>query len=92
MFNILSSFSRIHADVFCSKIYAHVNKYQVMRIVPQETNHFNDNWISDADRFIYAGLYHSDRLKYPIIKKNGFWHKISWKEVFTNIAFFFNKS
>jgi len=57
-----------------------------MRVVPKENEEVNEVWISDRDRFSYEGLYHSDRIGAPILKKNGKWVEITWDEAL-NIAY-----
>jgi NADH-quinone oxidoreductase subunit G len=56
----------------------HVRNNQVMRVVPRENEETNETWISDRDRFSYQGLDSDDRLRAPMIKRNGIWHETDW--------------
>jgi NADH-quinone oxidoreductase subunit G len=76
---IQNSFISCH-DCVGSNLYVHVFKDKVIRVVPKRNELLNETWISDRDRFSYEGLYSKDRLKYPMIKKNGEWKNASWNE------------
>lgn len=76
----LNQFAGIAAhDCVGSNIYAHTYQKKVMRTVPRENETVNETWISDRDRFSYAGLYSNDRLQTPLIKKNGEWQETDWQ-------------
>ncbi|MGD8930949.1 MAG: NADH-quinone oxidoreductase subunit NuoG, partial [Chromatiales bacterium] len=49
-------------DSVGSNLYLHVRGNQVMRVHPRDNESINECWISDRDRFSYAGLYCHDRL------------------------------
>jgi len=66
-------------DAVGSNIYFHVKANRVMRIVPQENEAINEVWISDRDRFSYEGLYSTDRLQTPMVKREGQWHSVDWE-------------
>ena len=66
-------------------MYAHVRNNQVMRLVPKENEEINETWIADKDRFSYLGLYTKDRVKNPLIKKDGRWFEFSWEEALTDV-------
>ncbi|MDP1707588.1 MAG: NADH-quinone oxidoreductase subunit NuoG [Gammaproteobacteria bacterium] len=65
-------------DSIGSGLYVHVRDNQVMRVVPRENEETNETWISDRDRFSYQGLDSDDRLRAPMIKRNGIWHETDW--------------
>jgi NADH-quinone oxidoreductase subunit G len=65
-------------DSLGSNINLHLRGNRVMRVHPRENESINETWISDRDRFSYEGLYSSDRLTTPLIKKNGEWNAVSW--------------
>lgn len=67
-------------DCLGSNIYLHVANNIVMRVVPKITEDLNDVWLSDRDRFSYEALTHDDRLRKPMISKNGSWTFIPWVE------------
>jgi NADH-quinone oxidoreductase subunit G len=76
----LSQRSTIAAhDAVGSHIYAHVIHNEVKRIVPKDCEAINETWISDRDRFSYEGLYHSDRVLNPKIKRNNKWETVDWQ-------------
>lgn len=54
-------------------------QHVVMRVTPREHEAINECWISDRDRFGYEGLYHTDRVLKPRMKKNGQWVEVEWK-------------
>ena len=56
-----------------SNINVHTRDGKVMRVVPRENFAINEMWLSDRDRFSYQGLYHADRLAYPVVKLDGQW-------------------
>ncbi len=54
---------------------------RIMRVVPFENEEINECWISDRDRFSYAGLYVEDRLSAPMIRDaQGNWQETSWAD------------
>ncbi|WP_298050156.1 NADH-quinone oxidoreductase subunit NuoG [uncultured Paenalcaligenes sp.] len=65
-------------DSIGANIVAHTKMDKVLRVVPFENDEVNECWISDRDRFAYAGLY-QDRLEHPMIRENdGTWREASW--------------
>lgn len=84
---IQKSFVSYH-DCVGSNLYVHVAKDKVIRVVPKRNDFLNETWISDRDRFSYEGLYSSDRLNLPMLKKNGEWCVVSWEDAF---CFVFDK-
>ena len=43
-------------DGFGTRLYGHVLRGQLMRVVPQPCEEINETWIADRDRFSYQGL------------------------------------
>ncbi len=66
-------------DCVGSNLYAHARYGTVMRMVPRENVNINETWISDRDRYSYEGLYHADRVKTPLIRKNNHWQETDWQ-------------
>lgn len=66
-------------DCVGSNLYAHSLRGKFMRVVPRLNDSVNECWISDRDRFSYAGLYHPDRLRRPMVKENGEWLEVDWE-------------
>ena len=67
-------------DCVGSALYAHVLRGRVRRIVPRENEAVNETWISDRDRFSCEGLYASDRLQKPLVRRNGRLIETDWRE------------
>ena len=67
-------------DCVGSALYAHVLRGRVRRIVPREHEAVNETWISDRDRFSCEGLYVEDRLKNPLVRREGRLIEVGWDE------------
>lgn len=67
-------------DSIGSNLIIHVKNNEVKRVVPGENESINEVWISDRDRFSYESIHHKDRLRFPMIKKNGKWLTVDWEE------------
>jgi NADH-quinone oxidoreductase subunit G len=65
-------------DAVGSNIRLHVRRGQVMRVHPRDNESVNETWISDRDRFSYAGLNGEDRLRTPLVKRDGVWVEVDW--------------
>jgi NADH-quinone oxidoreductase subunit G len=66
-------------DGFGSRLYGHVLRGQLMRVVPQPCEEINETWIADRDRYSYLGLDAADRLTTPRIRaSNGSWLDTDW--------------
>ena len=51
-----------------------------MRVLPRDNESVNECWLSDKDRFAYEGLNSEDRLRTPLIKRDGQWQACNWQE------------
>ena len=69
-------------DCVGSHLSVDVRGNKVMRFLPRENEEINETWISDRDRFSYAGLNSDERLRAPMIKKDGKWHEVDWTTAF----------
>lgn len=78
-------------DCIGSNLFLHVKDDTIFRVVSRENDKINEVWISDRDRFSYEGMYSSDRLQVPLIKKFGNWQEVSWQEVFSFVFGILNK-
>lgn len=58
----------------------------VFRSVPRENESINETWMSDRDRFAVEGMYHSDRVYKPLMKKHGEWVEVEWEYALDAIA------
>jgi NADH-quinone oxidoreductase subunit G len=73
-------------DAVGSNLHVHVRRNQVLRVAPKENEAVNEVWIADRDRFSYQGLYAEDRLRAPMIKKDGTWQECDWETALTFAA------
>jgi NADH-quinone oxidoreductase subunit G len=69
-----------------SNLFVHTHNGRVIRVVPRENESVNETWISDRDRFSYAGLDADDRLRQPRIKVDGIWRDAAWEEALERCA------
>jgi NADH-quinone oxidoreductase subunit G len=73
-------------DCLGSNINYHVNNGQIKRAVPRNNPSINSIWLSDRDRFSYTGINSQDRLKYPLLRRDGKWQSVSWQEAISFIV------
>jgi len=73
-------------DCLGTNIYFHVRRNEVMRVVPRENETINETWISDRDRFSYAGINSESRATMPRIKRDGHWQTVDWETALTFAA------
>ncbi|MEJ2553691.1 MAG: NADH-quinone oxidoreductase subunit NuoG, partial [Gammaproteobacteria bacterium] len=66
-------------DCAGSNIYLHLRRGEVMRVLPQENEAINETWISDRDRFSYEGLHSGQRLRTPMLRRDGQWQETDWE-------------
>ncbi len=57
---------------------------EVMRILPRNNDHVNEEWISDKTRFIWDGL-RTQRLDRPYVRRDGKLAPASWADAFAAI-------
>jgi len=67
-------------DGLGSNLVVQVKQNKVMRVLPLENEAVNECWLSDKDRFSYEGVNSEDRLRRPMVKKNGAWEEVDWEE------------
>lgn len=65
-------------DAVGSNLYLHQRSGRIMRAVPRENESINETWIADRDRYSCFGLYSGDRVRTPLIKRNGVWEEADW--------------
>ena len=58
----------------------------IKRVMPRQNEQVNEIWISDRDRFVHHFADAPDRLKRPLIRKNGQLTEASWDEALTLVA------
>ncbi len=59
---------------------------EIMRTRSRENRDVNDIWLCDKGWFGYEFAYHPERLKTPLIKRNGHFEVADWEEAFSLIA------
>jgi NADH-quinone oxidoreductase subunit G len=67
-------------DGLGSNLVVQVKQNKVMRVLPLENEAVNECWLSDKDRFSYEGVNSEDRLRRPMVKRNGAWQEVDWEE------------
>jgi NADH-quinone oxidoreductase subunit G len=66
-------------DGFGTRLYGHVLRGKLMRVVPQPCEEINETWIADRDRYSYEGVYSDDRLTTPRLRAtDGSWIDADW--------------
>lgn len=73
-------------DALGSNLYLHVRRGEVLRTVPREHDDINECWLSDRDRYSHQGLYATDRVTQPLIRKNGQLQAVAWDEAIGFVA------
>src|SRR4051812_14912608 len=73
-------------DSLGSNLVVQVKQNRVMRTLPLENEDINECWLSDKDRFSYDGLNAPDRLKSPMLKRNGTWQEVDWEVAFDAVV------
>jgi NADH-quinone oxidoreductase subunit G len=74
-------------DGFGTRLYGHVLRGALMRIVPQPCEAINECWIADRDRFGFTGLHGEDRLTTPRIRSgSGGWVEADWDTALAELA------
>ena len=73
-------------DCVGSNLFLHTRRGRLMRAVPRENEAINEVWLSDRDRFAYAGVNSADRLDQPMIKKVSGWQAVEWEEALHIVA------
>ena len=74
-------------DGLGSRLYGHVLRGRLMRVVPQPCEEINETWISDRDRFSYEGLYSAERLSAPRVRQSdGSLREVDWDTALAAMA------
>ena len=69
-----------------ANLVVQVIQNKVMRVLPLENEAINECWLSDRDRFSYEALNSPDRLRMPMLKRDGQWHEVDWQEAMAAVA------
>jgi NADH-quinone oxidoreductase subunit G len=65
-------------DSVGSNIDVQTLRGQVKRVLPRENEAINECWLSDRDRFSYEALNSEERLRVPMIRREGRWEEVDW--------------
>ncbi|MHB1360863.1 MAG: NADH-quinone oxidoreductase subunit NuoG, partial [Rhodocyclaceae bacterium] len=65
-------------DGLGSNLIVQTQHNRVMRVLPLENEQINECWLSDKERFSYAGLNSAERLTKPMVKQGGQWREVDW--------------
>jgi NADH-quinone oxidoreductase subunit G len=69
-----------------TNLFGHVLRGKLMRVVPRENEAINEIWIADRDRFSYEGVYSTDRVQRPLIRKGEEWVETDWESALAKTA------
>jgi len=67
------------------KIVLHTRRNEVIRVTSKPDS-WNEGWLCVKGRFGYQFINSPDRLKKPLIKKNGSFEEVSWDEALGHVA------
>jgi len=73
-------------DCTGTNVFGHVLDGKLMRVVPRINEEINETWISDRDRFACYGIYSSERVEQPMVKRDGEWQETSWEDALSQTA------
>jgi NADH-quinone oxidoreductase subunit G len=69
-----------------SNLIVQVKQNRVMRVLPRENEEINECWVSDKDRFSYEGLNSEERLRRPMVRREGQWYECDWQTALEFVA------
>ncbi|SFW33944.1 NADH-quinone oxidoreductase subunit NuoG [Nitrosovibrio sp. Nv17] len=69
-----------------SNLVVQVKQNRVMRVLPREREEINECWLADKDRFSYEGLNSEERLRTPMIRRDGEWQTCDWQSALEFVA------
>jgi len=69
-----------------ANLVVQVIQNRVMRVLPLENDAVNECWLSDRDRFSYEALNSPERLTAPMLKRDGRWQEVDWREAMDAVA------
>jgi NADH-quinone oxidoreductase subunit G len=69
-----------------ANLVVQVIQNRVMRVLPLENDAVNECWLADRDRFSYEALNSPERLTAPMVKRDGRWQEVDWREAMDAVA------
>ncbi|MEM1089958.1 MAG: NADH-quinone oxidoreductase subunit NuoG [Pseudomonadota bacterium] len=67
-------------DCVGSNLHYHARRGKILRSVPRDNEAVNESWLSDRDRWGFHGLEGDDRITAPMLRRDGQWQDVSWRE------------
>jgi NADH-quinone oxidoreductase chain G len=74
---------------YCScgcNLHLHVRQNDLKRVVPRQNEAVNEVWLCDKGRFDYFFIGHPDRLRTPLLRRDGELVEASWDEALDYVA------
>ncbi len=53
---------------------------RLVRLLGVDSDAVNHGWLCDKGRFGYEAIHHEDRVRHPMVRRNGEWVECSWPE------------
>jgi NADH-quinone oxidoreductase subunit G len=66
-------------DCVGANLYVQTRRDQVLRVLPRENEAVNECWLADRDRYSYEAVNSDERLRRPMIRRNGQWQEVDWQ-------------
>lgn len=66
-------------DAIGTNLFLHTRLGRVMRAVPRENPEVNETWIADRDRYSHFGMYSEERVRTPLVRRDGIWEEVDWE-------------
>ncbi|MGH8160826.1 MAG: NADH-quinone oxidoreductase subunit NuoG [Gammaproteobacteria bacterium] len=73
-------------DCVGSHMYGHSLRGKFLRAVPRDNEALNACWISDCDRWCHTGLNSADRVRHPLVRRDGELVEARWEEALAAAA------
>jgi len=73
-------------DALGSNLHLHTRRGEVLRTVPRQNESINECWLSDRDRYSHQGLYASDRVTRPLVRRGSELVETSWDDAISFVA------
>ena len=90
VWELMSFYSHDIMDGFGSSIQIDFRGLELMRILPKDNKHLNDEWISDKTRFFYDAL-NVQRLTTPYFREaKSNYHQLNWLNSLNLVKNYFN--
>ncbi|MGF1546490.1 MAG: NADH-quinone oxidoreductase subunit NuoG [Thiotrichales bacterium] len=67
-------------DCLGSNLFLHTKNGAPVRVVPRDNESINEAWLSDRDRYAYQGIPSSERIRRPMVKREGQWQEVGWED------------